>query len=192
MTVDPADVLVAGANSRPRAIDTSHLQPVARWNFTPPPGLTFESNDVEVPLQNREGFFVIEARRGAAVQQVWLNLSRIGLIAKESPAGSLLYGADLSSGRALAAMRISYVVDRQFVVAKTDAHGLSHVPARAVFALGRVGAQQGLRLAVSAIPAARRGRRRARRSGRGACGRIGARDRLRAPARRQHLSPGRR
>lgn len=137
--VDPADVLVAGANSRPRAIDTSHLQPVARWKFTPPPGLTFESNDVEVPLQNREGFFVIEARRGAAVQQVWLNLSRIGLIAKESPAGSLLYGADLSSGRALAAMRISYVVDRQFVVAKTDAHGLSHVPARAVFALAEWG-----------------------------------------------------
>ena len=82
--VDPADVLVAGANARPRAIDTSTRKPVARWRFTPPPGLTFASNDVEVPLLNREGFYVVEARRGTAVQQVWLNLSRVGLISRSS------------------------------------------------------------------------------------------------------------
>ena len=70
-----------------------------RWRFTPPPGLTFASNDVPVPLLNREGFFVVEARRGTAVQQVWLNLSRVGLLTKESPAGSIVYGADLGTGR---------------------------------------------------------------------------------------------
>src|SRR5450631_2922708 len=49
--VDPADVLVAGANARPRAIDTGHRTAVARWRFSPPAGLKFESNDVEVPLR---------------------------------------------------------------------------------------------------------------------------------------------
>jgi hypothetical protein len=137
--VDPADVLVAGANARPRAIDTSRRRPVVRWRFTPPPGLTFESNDVEVPLQNREGFFVVEARRGDAVQQVWLNLSRIGLVTKESPGGSLLYAADLGSGRALAAMRVSYLVNAAFAYDRTDAHGISHIPPHARFALAEWG-----------------------------------------------------
>lgn len=137
--VDPADVLVAGANSRPRAIDTSHLKPVVRWRFTPPPGLTFASNDVEVPLLNHEGFFVVEARRGTAVQQVWLNLSRVGLVTKQSAAGSIIYGADLGSGRALHGMRVTYLVGTHFVYGLTDAHGISRVPASAVFALAEWG-----------------------------------------------------
>lgn len=133
--VDPADVLVAGANARPRAIDTAHRTAVAKWRFTPPAGLKFESNDVEVPLQNREGFYVIEARRGDAVQQVWINLSRIGLVTKESPAGSLVYAADLRTGRAFSGMRIGYLVGTQLHFAKTDVHGISRVPAHARFAL---------------------------------------------------------
>jgi hypothetical protein len=137
--VDPTDVLVAGANARPRAIDTSHLTPVARWRFTPPPGLTFASNDVEVPLLNREGFFVIEARRGTAVQQVWINLSRVGLLTKESPAGSIVYGADLGTGRALRGMRYTYLVGTHFVYDLSDVHGISKVPAHAVFALAEWG-----------------------------------------------------
>jgi hypothetical protein len=137
--VDPADVLVAGANARPRAIDTSTRKPVARWRFTPPPGLTFASNDVEVPLLNREGFYVVEARRGTAVQQVWLNLSRVGMITKESPAGSIVYGADLGTGRALHGMRITYLVGTHFAYDLTDGRGISPVPAHAVFALAEWG-----------------------------------------------------
>ena len=137
--VDPTDVLVAGANSRPRAIDTSHRTAVAHWRFTPPPGLTFASNDVEVPLLNHEGFYVIEARRGTAVQQVWINLSRVGLLTKESPAGSLIYGADLGTGRALRAMRITYLIATHFAYDLTDSHGISRVPAHAVFALAEWG-----------------------------------------------------
>ena len=132
-------MLVAGANSRPRAIDTSHRTPVAHWRFTPPPGLTFASNDVEVPLLNHEGFFVIEARRGTAVQQVWLNLSRVGLLTKESPAGSIVYGADLGTGHALRAMRMTYLVGTHFAYDLTDGHGISRVPDRAVFALAEWG-----------------------------------------------------
>jgi hypothetical protein len=124
--VDPADVLVAGANARPRAIDTAHRAPVARWRFTPPAGLKFESNDVEVPLQNREGFFVVEARRGQASQQVWLNLSRIGLLTKESAGAIVLYAADLGTGRALPGMRITYLVGSTFRYGKTDAAGIAH------------------------------------------------------------------
>ena len=137
--VDPTDVLVAGANARARAIDTSHRRPIMRWRFTPPPGLTFASNDVDVPLLNHEGFVVIEARRGTAVQQVWLNLSRIGLITKASPAGSILYGADLGTGRALHAMRVTYLVGTHFAFDQTDAHGISHVPLRASFAIAEWG-----------------------------------------------------
>ncbi len=137
--VDPTEVLVAGANTRPRAIDTTRYKAVARWRFTPPAGLTFTSNDVDVPLLNREGFYVIEARRGTAVQQVWVNLSRIGLITKESPAGSIVYGADLGTGRALAGMRVTYLVGTQFTYDLTDSHGISRVPARAVFALAEWG-----------------------------------------------------
>ena len=122
--VDPADVLVAGG-SRVRAVDTSHRTPVARWRFTPPVGLRYTPNDVEVPLQNREGFFVVEARRGDAVQQAWLDLTRVGLLTKESPGGIVLYGADLGNGRALAGMRITYLVGTAFEYGKTDAHGIA-------------------------------------------------------------------
>jgi len=137
--VDPADVLVAGANARPRALDTSHLSPVARWRFAPPAGLGFTSSNVIVPLQGREGFFVIEARRGDAVQQVWVNVSRLGMIVKETPSGAIVYGADLQNGRALAAMRVTYLVGLQFAYDKTDLSGISHVPAHARFALAEWG-----------------------------------------------------
>jgi uncharacterized protein YfaS (alpha-2-macroglobulin family) len=137
--VDPADVLVAGANARPRAVDTAKLQPVAKWRFTPRAGLGFTSSDIALPLQNKEGFFVVEARRADAVQQVWVNSSRIGMIVKETPAGALVYGADLGTGRALGGMRITYLVEREFQYDKTDQSGISHVPARARFALAEWG-----------------------------------------------------
>ncbi len=137
--VDPADVLVAGANARPRPIDTSRMTPAMRWRFTPPPGLRFNSNDVAVPLQNREGFYVIEARRGDAAQQVWLNVSRIGLLTKESAGGSFVYATDLGTGRALGRMRMTYLVGTSFVYDLTDVHGISRVPARARFALAEWG-----------------------------------------------------
>jgi uncharacterized protein YfaS (alpha-2-macroglobulin family) len=138
--VDPADVLVAGP-ARSRAIDVSRRTAVAKWRFTPPAGLRFESNDVEVPLANREGFFVVEARRGDAAQQVWMNLSRIGIITKEAPGGVLLYAADLGSGRALSGMRLSYLVGSAFVYGKTDATGVARIPAgqRPRFALAEWG-----------------------------------------------------
>ncbi|HYW54081.1 MAG TPA: hypothetical protein VE826_08925 [Dongiaceae bacterium] len=122
--VDPADVLIAGT-PRARAIDTAHRTAVAKWRFTPPAGLRYTPNDVDVPLQNREGFFVVEARRGDAVQQAWLNLTRVGLLTKESPGGVVLYGADLGSGRALAGMRITYLVGTSFQYGKTDVHGIA-------------------------------------------------------------------
>jgi hypothetical protein len=122
--VDPTDVLVAG-NARARPIDTAHRSAVAKWRFTPPPGPRYTPNDVEVPLQNREGFFVIEARRGDAVQQAWLDLTRVGLLTKESPGGIVLYGADLGTGAALSGMRITYLVGTSFQYGKTDAHGIA-------------------------------------------------------------------
>ncbi len=121
---DPADVLIAGS-AKARALDTSHRTAVARWRFAPPAGLRYTPSDVDVPLQNREGFFVVEARRGDAVQQTWLDLTRVGLVTKESPGGIVLYGADLGSGKALAGMRITYLVGTNFVYAKTDAHGIA-------------------------------------------------------------------
>ncbi|HEX3467825.1 MAG TPA: hypothetical protein VHT05_07100 [Candidatus Elarobacter sp.] len=122
--VDPAEVLVAGT-SRARAIDTTHRTPVARWRFTPPAGERYTPNDVDVPLQNREGFYVIEARRGDAVQQAWIDLTRVGLLTKESPGGIVLYGADLGTGRALPKMRITYLVGTSFEYGETDAHGIA-------------------------------------------------------------------
>ena len=138
--VDPADVLVAGT-SRARAIDTAHRTPVMKWRFSPPAGQRYTPNEVDVPLQNREGFFVIEARRGDAVQQAWLNLTRIGLLTKESPGGIVLYGADLGSGKALAGMRITYLVGTSFQYGKTDAHGIARWsgPRRPRFALAEWG-----------------------------------------------------
>ncbi len=121
--VDPAEVIVAGSEHQSRPLDTSHRTPAARWRFTPPQGYNFESNDVDVPLQNHEGFFVIEARRGDAVQQVWLNVTRVGLVTKEGPDGIFVYGTDLSNGRALPGMRVTWLVGSKFVYGKTESDG---------------------------------------------------------------------
>jgi hypothetical protein len=73
------------------------------------------------------------------VQQVWLNLSRVGLITKESPAGSFVYGADLGTGLALHGMRVTYLIGTHFTYDLTDVHGISQVPAHAVYALAEWG-----------------------------------------------------
>ena len=138
---DPADVIVAGGNAKPRPLDVSHRVPLARWKFTPPPGYQFEVNNVELPLTDREGFYVIEARRGDATQQVWVNLSRVALLTKESPGGTFVYATDLRTGRALHAMSIAYLVGSALVPGKTDEQGISRLPAgtRARFALAQSG-----------------------------------------------------
>ena len=122
--VDPADVIVAGANRAPRPIDTSHRTSVARWKFAPQPGYRFETNDVAVPLGTREGFFVIEARRGDAVQQVWINRTHLGLLTKESPEGLVAWCVDLRGGRALANVSVAFLVGTALVNKRTDRNGL--------------------------------------------------------------------
>ena len=122
--VDPADVIIAGQNRQPRPLDTSKRAPVARWKFSPPPGLRFESSDVTVPIGNQEGFYVVEARRGDAVQQVWINRTHIGLLTKEGPEGLLLWAVDLRSGRPIPKMAVSFLVGLQLLERKTDANGL--------------------------------------------------------------------
>jgi hypothetical protein len=151
--VDPAEVIVAGQNRSPRALDTSHLRPLARWRFSPPAGYRFESNDVPVPLGGQEGFYVIEARRGDAVQQVWLNRTHVGLLTKESPSGLVLWGVDLHDGRALANMTVSFLVGLQLVAQKTDAHGVIvwRGAGRPSFALAESGAGRAF---VSILPQA--------------------------------------
>ncbi len=142
--VDPADVIVAGPNSAPRALDTAHRKPLARWRFTPPPGYRFEANDVRVPLGAQEGFYVVQARRGDAVQQVWLNRTHIGLLAQDSPEGLLFWGVDLHDGRAIGRMRLSLLVGRQLIDRQTDANGLLawHGRLRPSFALAQNGASR--------------------------------------------------
>ena len=111
------------------------------FNFAPPGGYQFQSNVVDVPLGAREGFFVVEARRGSVGEQVWINRSRIGLISKETPGGLMLYGADLGTGMPIARMRVQFVVNRNFVTAMTDAQGIvrwNRSP-RPVFALAQWG-----------------------------------------------------
>lgn len=139
--VDPADVIVAGSNTLPRAVDTRRLRPVVRWRFTPPGGYRFQSNDVTVPLGSREGFFVVEARRGNVGEQVWINRSRAGLLTKETPAGIMLYGADLGTGRPLAHMRVSFIVNGRFTNRYTAPDGLVYwrTRPRPVFALAQWG-----------------------------------------------------
>jgi hypothetical protein len=122
--VDPAEVIVAGQNRTPRAIDTTRRKPLVRWRFSPPPGYRFVSNDVDVPLGSQEGFYVIEARRGDAVQQVWLNRTHVGLVTKESPDGLVIWGVDLRSGRAIAGMSVSFLVGLDLRTLRTDANGL--------------------------------------------------------------------
>ncbi len=151
--VDPAEVIIAGQNRLPRAIDTRNRRPLIRWRFSPPPGYRFESSDVPVPLGSQEGFYVIEARRGDAVQQVWLNRTHIGLLTKESPDGLMLWGVDLRSGRAIAHMNVSFLVGMNLVSQKTDNDGLIfwRDRARPTFALADAGAGRAF---VSILPQA--------------------------------------
>ncbi len=151
--VDPADVIVAGGNRPARVLDTSRRRPVARWRFSPPSGYRFVTNDVDAPLGDREGFFVIEARRGAAAEQVWLNRTRIGLVTKESPEGLLLWAVDLGSGRVLRGASVEFLVGLRLVTKTTDDNGLIAWPPgpRPAFALASWG---GSRAFVSMLPQA--------------------------------------
>ncbi|MEO6913772.1 MAG: hypothetical protein ABI182_07125 [Candidatus Baltobacteraceae bacterium] len=139
--VDPADVIIAGSNVRPRAIDVGRYKPVVHWTFTPPGGYRFQSSEVPVPLGTREGFFVVEARRGSIGEQVWINRTRVGLLTKESPGGMLVYGVDLGTGRALDRLRVSFVEGNRFVDRYSDAHGIVrwHGKPRPIFALATWG-----------------------------------------------------
>ncbi|HEY6324999.1 MAG TPA: hypothetical protein VIW73_00605, partial [Candidatus Cybelea sp.] len=139
--VDPADVLTAGSNWRSRAISTARRRPVLSFNFTPPGGYQFESSEVNVPLGQRAGFFVVEARRGDVGEQVWINRSRVGIVSKETPSGLLVYCADLGTGMPVARMRVSFVVNRAFATSVTNADGIvmwNRWP-RPVFALAQWG-----------------------------------------------------
>ncbi len=139
--VDPSDVLTAGSNLSPRSIATSRKRALLSFNFTPPGGYQFQSNVVDVPLGTREGFFVVEARRGSVGEQVWINRSRVGLISKETPSGFIFYGADLRTGMPIARMRVQFVVKRSFVMAMTDTEGVVRWSrsSRPVFALAQWG-----------------------------------------------------
>lgn len=121
--VDVADVIVA---QRPqgRVLQTQGRRPVASWRFSPPPGYRVEGNTVALPLGAREGVFVIEARRGSAVEQVWVNRTRIGLVSKEAPQGLVVYATDLGSGRPVRNMRLLFLVGTHFEKRFTDGHGL--------------------------------------------------------------------
>lgn len=138
---DPADVIVAGATTRPRAVDTRRLRPLARWQYTPPGGYRFQSNDVNVPLGTREGFFIVAARRGSVAEQVWINRTRIGLLTKETAAGITLYGADLQTGNPARGMRVSLIVNGRFIDRYTDHGGILtwSTDPRPVFALAQWG-----------------------------------------------------
>ena len=151
--VDPAEVLTAGSNARPRAIDTRGRRPVAAFHYSPPGGYHFQSNEVAVPLGSREGFFVVEARRGNVGEQVWINRTRVGLLTKETPVELLLYGADLRNGRALARMRVQFVVNGAFVDRETDAHGIMrwNRSPRPIYAIAQWGDSYAFREPVAAI-----------------------------------------
>lgn len=139
--VDPANVLTAGSNARPRAIETKTLHAITRFTYTPPGGYQFQPNVVDLPLGDREGFFVIEARRGNVGEQVWINRTRIALIAKQTPAQLLLYGADLGTGMPLARLRVQLLVGEHFVTAYTDDRGIIswNGQERPIFALAQWG-----------------------------------------------------
>ncbi len=121
--VDPADVIIAGQNRQPRPLDLSHRKPLVRWRFTPPPGYRFDTNDVTVPLGSQEGFYVVEARRGDASQQVWINRTHLGLLTKESPEGLVLWTVDLRSGRAIPGVHVAFLVGLDLVDRQADANG---------------------------------------------------------------------
>ncbi len=122
--VDPVDVVTAGSNARPRAIDTRKLKPVATWRFTPPGGYQFQTSTIAVPLGSQEGFFVVEARRGNVAEQVWVNRTRVGLIVKQTPSELTIYGADLGTGKALSQMRVQLLSGARLTTRFTDEHGL--------------------------------------------------------------------
>jgi hypothetical protein len=151
--VDPAEVIIAGQNRAARPLDTSHLRPLVRWRFTPPPGYRFESNDVDVPLGSQEGFYVVEARRGDAVQQVWLDRTHVGLLTKESPEGLIVWGVDLRSGNAIPNMDVAFLVGLQLVSLRTNGSGaiVWHDSRRPTFALASSGAGRAF---VSLLPQA--------------------------------------
>ncbi|GAC1311562.1 MAG: hypothetical protein NVSMB21_21190 [Vulcanimicrobiaceae bacterium] len=151
--VDPADVIIAGAARTTRAVDTSHRRAVVRWRFSPPPGYRFETSDVAVPLGSREGFFVVEARRGDAVQQVWIDRTSLGIVAEESPGGLVVWCVDLRSGRASPGVAVSFLVGTRLIVKRSDRDGLIawHDPGRPVFALAERGASRAF---VSLLPQA--------------------------------------
>ncbi len=140
--VDPGDVLTAGSNARPRAIDTRKRRPLAHFTYSPPGGYQFQSNVVPVPLGFREGFFVVEARRGNTGEQVWINRTRIGLLTKETPQELMVYGVDLLSGRPLSKMRIGFLAGLRFVDRSTDDNGIVRWRGepRPIFALAQWGA----------------------------------------------------
>ncbi len=139
--VDPADVLTAGSNERSRAIATRALHAVAHFEYTPPGGYQFQPNAVDLPLGDREGFFVVEARRGRVGEQVWVNRSRIALVAKQTPAQLLLYGVDLGTGRSLSRLRVQLLVNDRFVTEYTDGSGTLrwNGEERPIFALAQWG-----------------------------------------------------
>lgn len=139
--VDPIDVLTSGSNARPRAISTRARRPVVAFTFTPPGGYQFQSSEIDVQLGTREGFFVVEARRGDVGEQVWINRTRVGLISKETPGELLVYGTDLGTGRPLARMRVQFVANDRFETTITDNDGLVHWrrSPRPVFALAQWG-----------------------------------------------------
>lgn len=150
---DVADVIVAGANRPARPIDTARLQPVARWRFVPPPGYRFETSDVPLPLGEREGFFVIEARRDRATAQVWVNRSRFGLVTKESPESLLVWAVDLRSGRAFRGLRLEFLVGTSLIAKMTDETGMLvwRERSRPNFVLAQAGASRAF---VSLLPQA--------------------------------------
>ena len=121
--IDPAEVILAGQRRSARAVDLRGRKPLARLRFTPPAGYRFEVSEVRLPLGSAEGFYVVEARRGEATQQVWLNRTHIGLITKESPGGLLVWCVDLRSGRALRGVNVAFLVGRDLVSKGSDARG---------------------------------------------------------------------
>ena len=139
--VDPADVLTAGSNFSPRAIETSRRRPVLSFTFTPPGGYQFQSN--ESTCRSARAKASSSSKRDAANvgEQVWINRTRVGLVSKETPSGLLLYGADLGTGAPLARMRVQFVVNDAFATAMTDGDGIvrwNRSP-RPVFALAQWG-----------------------------------------------------
>ncbi|MGH7706645.1 MAG: hypothetical protein ACREM6_01765 [Vulcanimicrobiaceae bacterium] len=121
--VDPAEVIIAGSEHVARPIDTARLHPVATWRFVPPSGYRFVSSDVTVPLGQRAGFFVVEARRGNVARQIWIDRTRIGLEAQASPRGTMLWAVDLGTGKPLVHLTVQLLVGSALIERKTDASG---------------------------------------------------------------------